>query len=88
MAKIVAFGEYKNIKKQEEFKNTLQKEIETIEKKLNIPEGEDLLVLTDMDAIIIANCLLDAKNEITDTLENINKVLNILNIEESEELPQ
>lgn len=77
MAKIVAFGERKNIKNQKLFEANLQKEIEAIEKKLGIPEGENLLVLTDMNVITIGNCLLDARNE-------INKALEILGIEEGE----
>lgn len=79
MAKIIAFGEYQGKKKQESFEHNLQKEIEEVEKKLNIPEDEPLLVLTDMNTITIGNCLLDVRNE-------INKVLDILGIDESEVL--
>lgn len=80
MAKIIAFGEYQGNKKQQTFEYNLQKEIEEVERKLGIPEDEPLLVLTDMNAITIGNCLLDVRSE-------INKVLDILGIEESEELP-
>lgn len=80
MAKIIAFGEYQGKKKQETFEHNLQKEIEEVEKKLGIPEDEPLMVLTDMNVITIGNCLLDARKE-------INRALDILGIEESEELP-
>lgn len=80
MAKIIAFGEYKNGVKQKYFEKRLQEEFEKVEEKLNIPEDEPLLVLTDMNAITIGNCLLDVREE-------INRVLDILGIEESEELP-
>lgn len=80
MAKIIAFGEFQGKKSQKNFERNLQSEIEEVEKKLGIPEDEPLLVLTDMNAITIGNCLLDARNE-------INRALNILGIEESEELP-
>lgn len=76
MAKIIAFGEYQSRKKQNDFECKLQKEIETIEKKLNIPEDEPLLVLTDMSVITIGNCLLDARNE-------IDRVLDILGVNEN-----
>lgn len=87
MAKILAFGEFQSKKKQEIFERNLQTEIEKIEERLNIPKDEPLLVLTDMNAITIGNCLLDAKNEINNTLGEINRVLDILGIEESEEIP-
>ena len=80
MAKIIAFGEFQGKKSQKNFERNLQSEIEEVEKKLGIPEDEPLLVVTDMNAITIGNCLLDARNE-------INRALNILGIEESEELP-
>lgn len=80
MAKIIAFGEYQSKRKQNNFENQLQIEIEEVERKLNIPEDEPLLVLTDMNAITVGNCLLDARNE-------INRALEILGIEESEVLP-
>ena len=80
MAKIIVFGEFQGKKSQKNFERNLQSEIEEVEKKLGIPEDEPLLVLTDMSAITIGNCLLDAINE-------INRALNILGIEESEELP-
>lgn len=80
MAKIIAFGEYQDKKKQESFDKKLQKEIEEVEKKLGILEDEPLLVLTDMNAITIGNCLLDARSE-------INRALDILGIEEGEWSP-
>lgn len=81
MAKIIAFGEYQNKHKQERFENKLQKGVEELEQKLGIDsDDEPLLVLTDMNAITIGNCLLDARNE-------INKVLDILGISETEVLP-
>lgn len=80
MAKIIAFGEFQSKKSQKTFERNLQTEIEKIEKNLGIPEDEPLLVLTDMNAITIGNCLLDVRSE-------INRVLDILGIEESEELP-
>ena len=79
MAKIIAFGEFQEKKSQKNFERNLQSEIEEVEKKLGIPEDEPLLVLTDMNAITIGNCLLDARNE-------INRVLDILGIDESEVL--
>lgn len=79
MAKIIAFGEYGGKTRQRHFERNLQSEIEKVERKLSIPEDEPLLVLTDMNAITIGNCLLDARNE-------IDRALEILGIDESEEL--
>lgn len=80
MAKLIVFGEYQSKRKQKGFEDKLQTEIEEIEKKLGIPEDEPLLVLSDMNAITIGNCLLDARNE-------IDRALKILGIEESEVIP-
>lgn len=76
MAKIIAFGEFQSKKKQETFERNLQTEIEAVEAKLGL-EGDPLLVLTDLLALTIGNCLLDARNE-------INRALEILGIDESE----
>lgn len=78
MAKIISFGEFRGKQNQETFEKNLQREIEEMERKLNIPEDEPLLVLTDMNVLTIGNHLLDARNE-------LNKVLDILGIEENEE---
>lgn len=87
MAKIVAFGEFQSKKNQETFEANLQTEIEKVEKKLGL-ENEPLLVLTDMNALTIGNCLLDAKNWINNNvIYKIDKALEILGIDESEEIP-
>ena len=78
MAKVIAFGEYSNSRKQAKFERELQKEIEGIEDKLGI--ADPLLVLTDDVALNIGNCLIDAR-------DSINQALSLMNIEESEELP-
>lgn len=87
MAKIIAFGERKGKSNQNRFERNLQTEIEEVEKQLGIPEDEPLLVLTDMNALTVGNCLLDAKNGMVTCLDEINRVLEILGIDESEELP-
>lgn len=79
MAKIIAFGEFQSKKKQEVFERNLQTEIEAVEAKLGLEE-DPLLVLTDSLALTVGNCLLDARNE-------INRVLEILGIDESEVIP-
>lgn len=79
MAKIIAFGEYKNSRKQAKFEDELQSEIEKVEQKLGL-EDEPLLVLTDSLALTVGNCLLDARSE-------INRALEILGIDEVEEMP-
>lgn len=86
MAKILAFGEFQSKRKQEIFERNLQTEIEKVEERLNIPKDEPLLVLTDMNVLTIGNCLLDAKNEISNTLGEINRVLDILGIEERNDM--
>lgn len=78
MAKIIAFGEYKNSRKQAKFEDELQSEIEKVEQKLGL-EDEPLLVLTDSLALTVGNCLLDARSE-------INRALEILGIDEVEEM--
>lgn len=80
MAKIIAFGTYEKKKSQKLFERRLQTEIEEVEKRLGIPEDEPLLVITDMNALTVGNCLLDARNE-------INRALEILGIGECEEFP-
>lgn len=88
MAKIIAFGEYSDKYKQQKFENQLQTEIEKVEEKLGLTQvDEPLLVLTDMQATTIGNCLLDVKNEISNGLKEIDRVLEILGIEECEEFP-
>lgn len=87
MAKIIAFGERKGKGNQNRFERNLQTEIEEVEKRLGIPEDEPLLVLTDMNALTVGNCLLDAKNGMVTCLDEINRALEILGIDESEELP-
>lgn len=87
MAKIIAFGERKGKSNQNRFERNLQTEIEEVEKRLGIPEDEPLLVLTDMNALTVGNCLLDAKNGMVTCLDEINRALEILGIDESEELP-
>lgn len=88
MAKIVAFGEFKTKAFQEAFENVLQKEIEGIEKKLDIPEGENLLVLTDTNTLTIGNYLLDARDNMINASNAIQHVLNILNIGETNSLEE
>lgn len=78
MAKIIAFGEFQSKKKQKTFERNLQTEIEAVEAKLGLEE-DPLLVLTDLLALTVGNCLLDARNE-------INRALEILGIDESEEI--
>lgn len=78
MAKVMAFGEYNNSRRQAKFERELQKEIEGVEDKLGI--ADPLLVLTDDVALSIGNCLIDAR-------DSINQALKLMNIEESEELP-
>ena len=78
MAKVIAFGEYSNSHRQAKFERELQKEIEGVEDKLGI--ADPLLVLTDDVALSIGNCLIDAR-------DSINQALSLMNIEESEELP-
>ena len=78
MAKVIAFGEYNNSRRQAKFERDLQKEIEGVEDKLGI--ADPLLVLTDDIALSIGNCLIDAR-------DSINQALSLMNIEESEELP-
>ena len=78
MAKVIAFGEYNNSRRQAKFERDLQKEIEGVEDKLGI--ADPLLVLTDDVALSIGNCLIDAR-------DSINQALSLMNIEESEELP-
>ena len=78
MAKVIAFGEYSNSRRQVKFERELQKEIEGVEDKLGI--ADPLLVLTDDIALSIGNCLIDAR-------DSINQALSLMNIEESEELP-
>lgn len=87
MAKIIAFGERKHEKSQKLFERNLQTEIEEVEKRLGIPEDEPLLVLTDMNALTVGNCLLDAKKGIKEQLTEIDRVLEILGIDESEVFP-
>ena len=55
-----------------------KQEIEDVEDKLGI--ADPLLVLTDDVALSIGNCLIDAR-------DSINQALSLMNIEESEELP-
>ena len=78
MAKVIAFGEYSNSRRQAKFERELQNEIEGVEDKLGI--ADPLLVLTDDVALSIGNCLIDAR-------DSINQALSLMNIEESEELP-
>lgn len=78
MAKIIAFGEYSDEHKQKKFEDDLQKEIEKVEEKLGLAAvDEPLLVLTDMQAMTVGNCLLDARAE-------INRALEILGIKEGD----
>lgn len=84
MAKIIVFGEFQQKLKQEKFERDLQKAIEEVEKRLDIPEGEDLLVLSDINALTIGNCLLDAQRDIINAHNAINRVLDILSIEEGD----
>ena len=78
MAQVIASGEYSNSRRQAKFERELQKEIEGVEDKLGI--ADPLLVLTDDVALSIGNCLIDAR-------DSINQALSLMNIEESEELP-
>ena len=78
MAKVIAFEEYSNSRRQAKCERDLQKEIEGVEDKLGI--ADPLLVLTDDVALSIGNCLIDAR-------DSINQALSLMNIEESEELP-
>lgn len=73
MARIIAFGEFENKRKQKQFENNLQKKVEEIEEELGIEDP--LLVLTDDIAITLGDKLLDIREE-------INSVLDILGIDE------
>ena len=77
MAKVIAFGEYSNSRRQAKFERELQNEIEGVEDKLGI--ADPLLVLTDDIALSIGNCLIDAR-------DSINQALSLMNIEKKEEL--
>lgn len=86
MAKIIGFDEFYNIKKKVIEQETIRKEIENIEEKLGL-EDDPLLVLSDELAMTAGNCLLDARNALVNVTYEIDRVLDILGIEETEELP-
>lgn len=75
MAKIIAFGEFENKRKQKQFENELQTKIEEVETELGIEDP--LLVLTDDIALTLGNKLIDIRDE-------VNSVLEILGIGEVE----
>ena len=78
MSKIIIFGDFINKKQKVEFTKKLQEKVSQIEDELGL-DGEPLTVLTDDATINLANCLIDAR-------DNINNCLSILNVEESEDL--
>lgn len=78
MAKIIGFDAFYNARKATIKQLQIQQEVENLEKKLGL-EDDPLLVLSDEMAMTIGNSLLDARNE-------INRALEVLGIDESEEI--
>lgn len=78
MGKIVVIGEYKGKKKKESIEKQILDRVDQIEKDLEL--DEPLTVLTDDTVISIANGLIDARDEIND-------ILKVLGVEESEDVP-
>ena len=79
MGKIIDFGDFINKKQNIEFTKKLQEKVNQIEEELGL-DDEPLTVLTDDAALNFANYLIDAR-------DSINDCLRILNVEESENLP-
>ena len=78
MSKVIGIGEYKDKKRKENIEKQILDRVNQIEEDLGLEDP--LTVLTDDTVINIANSLIDARDEIND-------VLNLLGVSETEEVP-
>lgn len=78
MGKVVVIGDYKAKKEKDSIEQKILDRVDEIENELGLEDP--LTVLTDDTVISIANSLIDARDEIND-------VLKLLGVSESEDLP-
>ena len=80
MGKIIVFADFVNKEQARTFRQRLSQKVEEIEIELGL-EDEPLTVLTEDAALNLGNLLIDIK-------ESVQSSLDILNISESEDLPE